>query len=60
MKKPRYPNLCKLALHYLAILATSVPSEWVFSISGHIIRAKRACLLPEHVQMFVFLAENLP
>lgn len=60
VNKPRYPNLCKLALHYLTIPATSVPSERAFSISGHIVRAKRACLLPEHVQMLVFLAENLP
>ena len=57
--KPQYSNLCKLALHYLTIPATSVPSERTFSISGHIVRAKRACLLPEHVQMLVFLAENL-
>ena len=58
--KLRYPNLCKLALHYLTIPTTSVPSEWAFSISGHNIRTKRACLLPEHVQMLVFLAEKLP
>ena len=58
--KPRYPNLCKLALHCLTIPATSVPSEWAFSISGNIVRAKRACLLPEYVQMLVFLVENLP
>ena len=58
--KQRYPSLCKLALQYLTIPATSVPSERAFSISGHIVRAKRACLLPENVQMLVFLAENLP
>ena len=57
--KPRYPNLCKLVLHYLMIPATSVPSEQAFSLSGHIVRAKRACLLPEHVQILVFLTENL-
>ena len=39
---------------------TSVLSERAFSISGHIVRAKRACFLPENVQMLVFLAENLP
>ena len=57
--KSRYRNLCKLALHYLCIPATSVPSERAFSINGHIVRAKRACLLPENVQKLVFLAENL-
>ena len=39
--KSRYPNLCKLTLYYLCIPATSVPSEQAFSISGHIIRAKK-------------------
>jgi len=58
--KPRYPNLCKLALHYLTIPTTFVPSERAFSMSDHIVRIKRACLLPEHVQILVFLAENLP
>ena len=28
--KQRYPNLCKLALHYFTIPATSVPSEGIF------------------------------
>jgi len=58
--KLRYPDLCQLALHYLTIPATSVPSEQAFSISGHIVRTKRACLLPEHIQILVFLVENLP
>ena len=39
--KSRYPNLCKLTLYYLCIPATLVPSERVFSISGHIVRAKK-------------------
>ena len=43
--KSRYRNLCKLALHYLCIPATSVPSERAFSISGHIVRAKRAIFI---------------
>ena len=54
--KSRYRNL---ALHYLCIPATSVPPEQAFSVSGHIVRANRACLLPENVQKLVFLAENL-
>lgn len=55
----RFPILSKLARTYLPIPATSVPSERAFSIAGHIANAKRACLLPENVNMLVFLAENL-
>ena len=31
---------------YLAIPATSIPSETAFRAAGHIVNAKRACLLP--------------
>ncbi|XP_065899204.1 E3 SUMO-protein ligase ZBED1-like [Dysidea avara] len=55
----RYPILSKLAKKYLAIPATSVPSERAFSIAGHVSNVKRACLLPASVNMLVFLAENL-
>ena len=55
----RYPTLNQLALRYLCIPATSVPSERVFSIAGHVANEKRACLLPETVNMMAFLAENL-
>ena len=55
----RYPVLIQLARKYLCIPATSVPSERVFSLAGHIVNKKRACLDPSSVNMFVFLAENL-
>ena len=55
----RYPGLSHLARKYLCIPATSVPLERAFSRAGHIINRKRACLLPDTVQMLVFLAENL-
>ena len=57
--KHRYPHLAKLAMKYLSIPATSVPSERAFSTAGHIVNEKRACLLPENVSMLVFLASNL-
>ena len=56
----RYPTLSKMARKYLALPATSTPSERVFSIAGSIVIKKRACLLPENVNMLVFLYENLP
>jgi len=51
--------LSQVAAKYLAIPATSVPCERVFSIAGHIVTEKQACLLPQDVNMLVFLAENL-
>ena len=44
---------------YLAIPATSIPSERAFSAAGHIVNKKRACLHPSSVNMLVFLSENL-
>ena len=55
----RYPNLAVVAKKYLAIPATSVPAERAFSTAGNIVNQKRACLLPENVNLLVFLAENL-
>ena len=38
----RYPVLSKLALKYLAIPATSVPSERAFSFTSHIVDVRKA------------------
>ena len=57
--KERFPGLAALAKRYLSITATSVPSERAFSLAGHIVNAKRSCLLPENMRMLLFLAENL-
>ena len=50
-----YTQLSKVARGLLAITATSVPSERVFSLAGHVVTAKRNCLLPENVDRLVFL-----
>ena len=55
----RFPLLSVLARKYLCIPSTSVPSERVFSIAGHIVNAKRASLIPDNVNMLVFLSQNL-
>ena len=55
----KLPLLAKLAKKYLCIPATSAPSERAFSLAGYIANQRRACLLPERVNMLVFLAENL-
>lgn len=52
------PLLGAIAHRWLSIPATSVPSERVFSISGHIVNKKRSCLKPSKVQQLVFLSVN--
>jgi len=56
----RYPKLKTLACKYLAIPATSVPSERIFSKSGEIVSRRRASLKPSTVDMLVFLCANVP
>jgi hypothetical protein len=56
----RYPRLTILALKYLGIPATSVPSERVFSKAGEIVSRRRASLKPSSVDMLVFLSKNIP
>lgn len=54
-----YPLLAHLARQYLAIPATSVSSERLFSVSGAIVTSRRACLRPGHVEQLTFLHDNL-
>lgn len=54
-----YPHIGTIAKKYLAIPASSVPSERVFSFTGNLVNKKRARLTPENVNMFVFLNKNM-
>ena len=56
--KPKYPNLYPIAMKYLIVPATSIPSERVFSVSGNIGTSRRTCLTGEHIGMLVFLQDN--
>ncbi len=47
-----------LARTYLAIPATSVPSEQIFSQAGLILNKKRPALSPEHANHLICLHEN--
>ncbi|KAI4881690.1 hypothetical protein NFI96_031341 [Prochilodus magdalenae] len=51
----RYPLLSQLAKACLSVPATSVPSERIFSTAGDIVNAQRSQLLPENVDMLIFL-----
>ena len=51
----RFPTLAALAKSYLAVPATSTPSERLFSVAGNIVTKTRASLTAEHVKMRTFL-----
>jgi hypothetical protein len=53
-----YPHLRSLAQIVLAIPATSIPSEQVFSITGLIMNAKRTMLSPENVGKIQVIHDN--
>ncbi len=57
--KANFPCLFKIAMKYLIIPATSVPSERVFSAAGEIISKKRNRLLPENASMLIMLNGNI-
>lgn len=53
--KEEYPRLAKMARDYLAIMATSVPCENLFSIAGATITKKRNRLSTDSVRAFLCL-----
>ena len=55
----RYPLIARLARACLAIPATSVPSERLFSAAGNLLTAKRSCLASCNVDKLLFLNKNL-
>lgn len=54
-----YPRLFHLARKKFCVVATSVPSERVFSKSGQLISERRSRLSAKNVQMIMFLNWNL-
>lgn len=60
--KPTYPNLSEIVLEFLAVVATSVPSERLFSKAGQIITKTRNRLEGKLASQLLFLnsvPENL-
>jgi hypothetical protein len=55
-----FPHVAKLAKKYLAIPASSAPSERVFSATKLQIEGKRYRLLPSHLSQQVFVRLNAP
>ena len=54
----RYPELSRLARIFLAIPATSVPSEQLFSTAGDVLTKKRNRIASELMEAQVFLYKN--
>ena len=54
-----FPHLYKLAMVHLAIPATSVLCEQIFSKAGQVIDKKRNRLSPGNVDKILFLNKNL-
>lgn len=50
-----YPTLSKVARKYLPVVATSVPSERLFSRVGNILTKDRNRLSSDHLQHLLFL-----
>ena len=53
------PHLARVARKLLCIPATTMPSERLFSASGHIVSPHREQMKPEKVNMLTFLHFNL-
>ncbi|CAI6370221.1 unnamed protein product [Macrosiphum euphorbiae] len=56
-REEKYPAIATIAKKYLAIPSTSAIQR-CFSTAGNIVTPKRSCLLPENVDMLVFLYQN--
>ena len=54
-----FPRLSVLAKKFLAIHASSVSSERVFSLGGQIVSKKRCRLSHNNVDLFIFLNKNM-
>lgn len=54
-KEFEFPLICQMARDYMAIPATSAPSERVFSAAGNLISKKRTCISSENVRYVICL-----
>lgn len=56
--RKKYPILSQLAFKYLCITATSAPSERMFSTTGQLTSDRRSRLMPDNVDILLFLHKN--
>lgn len=55
----KFPILSELSRVYLAVAATSTPSERLFSDAGNLLTNKRTRILPELFKRMIFLKRNI-
>ena len=58
VKEPTYPILAKLAIEYLAIPATSAPSERIWSRSANMLSIRRSLMNLGIASRMMFVREN--
>jgi hypothetical protein len=56
--RARFPDIATVARSYLAIPATSVASERIFSKCGLTVSDRRSSLSPQHTEQIVFLLKT--
>ena len=54
----RYLRLAILARKYLAIPATSTPSERIFSVAGIVVDKRRCALTPKMINALIFFTQK--
>ena len=52
-----YPDMTKVAMKYLNVLATSVPCERLFSKTGQIMNENRNCLSGSSLNKLLFMGK---
>ena len=54
-----FPRISVLAKKYLAVPASSVPAERVFSLAGNLVNKKRARMSPDTIDTMIFMNRNM-
>jgi hypothetical protein len=54
-----FPRIARIAKKLLAVPASSVPSERVFSLAGALVSKKRARMSDDNVDLLIFLNKNM-
>lgn len=54
-----FPTLYPLAMKHLSVLATSLPSERLFSVAGEVMSERRNRISHENLEILCFLHSNM-